>query len=176
MLRTRFIPRRLIGSIPTPFVHVDAIEISGCSGRSTGKIFGFGFTSDGIVVGAVTDGDGAVVFGGDVGFCVADGSLNKCACLRVREVVGHFVAGEEAENIGILGKDVNNTLVACKGIDGPFRVATVDIGRVSGRGQVGNNIDSCMYIRKGVLKNGKLIPALAKAVRHAEWSLDVSMA
>ena len=134
LLRTSFIPRRLICSVPTPFVHIDTVEISRCRRRSTGKIFGFGFTGDGIVVGAVTDGDGTVVFRGNVGFCVADSSFDKCTCLRVRVIVCDFVAGEEAEDIGILGKDVDNALVACKDVDGPFRVVTVDIGRFSGRG------------------------------------------
>ena len=131
----------LEGGVTAPLVDVVTEEVDGVGGFVADQVVGDGFADGGIVIGGVTDGEGAtVILLLDVGLHVADGGLDVCHRVGVVDLVGDFVSGEEADDVGVLGEGIDDLGVASEEIRVPGRVVRYD--GFAGRGQIGDEVDT----------------------------------
>ena len=126
--------------ITAPRVDVVAPEVNGVLALSAIEEAGEVLTDVSIIVGSISDTDGAVVLGLDVGLSVTDCCLDESAGERVVGLVGHLVTGEETESVVVLHQLVDDAGVTGEERRGPLCLVTVD--RVAGLGQVCHNVDA----------------------------------
>ena len=123
--------RGFIRSVTAPFVHVYAVKVDGIIRGATSKVFSFGKTRDGIVVGRVTDGNGSKVVACHVRLYVTDGCFDKGRRVSVGVVVCDFVSGEETEGVVVLSEFTDYTDISFVDVDTPFWTVSVNRGRFS---------------------------------------------
>ena len=131
------------GGLAAPLVDVVAPEVDGGLGVGAAVEVGRQLVARvAVVVGRVADAQPAVdgLAAGDVGLAVAHGGLDKGRGRRVGVVVGHLVAGEEAEGVVEGGQGVDDARVARHEGRVPRRVVALDGD--AGLTQVGNDVDA----------------------------------
>lgn len=92
-----------VGRITTPRVDVVAPEIDGRVSITTVEIMSQINSDVGIIVGSITNTDGAVALSLNVSLHVTDGSFNESTGVSVVDIVGDFVTGKETEDVCVVG-------------------------------------------------------------------------
>ena len=139
----------VVAVVATPGVDVVAEEVDGAVGGPAVDVVAHGLADGGAVVGCVADADGPVVLLLDVRLHVAHGGFHEGDGVGGADVVGHLVAGEEAERVGVLGHQVHHGRVARVQRVVPRRVGPVDAD--VGRAQVGDDVDAGRLQRRHAL-------------------------
>lgn len=113
-LNETIVARRLEITVSAPGIDVIAKIVDRVLARATVEVAG-NLIADGLVViGGVPDSQPAIFVGLDVGLGVASGCLDVCGSTRVVRRVADFIAGEEANDVGILGKLVHDLSITAE--------------------------------------------------------------
>ena len=134
------VTRLLHAALTTPGVDVVAPEVDSSLLLTTVEVVGNLLTDVLVVVGGVANTEPAVALALDVLLGVTDGCLDVGRSLCVGLVVADFVTGEEANDVGVLSKLVDDALVAGKEFDIPLGVIAVD-GSVR-LAEIGDDVDT----------------------------------
>lgn len=108
LLGAHIVARLGEGRVATPRVDVVAPKVNGASGISAVEEVGHVHTDVGVIIGCVSDTNGSVSLRLDVCLGVADCGFDECAGVGVVWRVRHLIAGEEAEDVGVVGHGVND--------------------------------------------------------------------
>lgn len=156
LLSAHIIARLSIRGVATPRVDVVTPKVDCVRLIAAIEVVRHVHADAGVIVGGVSNADGAIVFLLDIRLHVADGSLDKSARIGVIRGVGHLVASEEAENVGISRHGVDHARVARIQRVVPLRVVAID-GLVRRR-EVGNDIDAsiCQRGHGGIVVGGRV--------------------
>ena len=129
-----------VGRVTAPRVDVVAPEVDGIRAVTAVEVGGHLVADLTIIVGSVTNTDGAVVLVLDVCLHVTDSSLDESAGVGVVGLVGDLVTGKEAKGVVELLHLVDDSGVASVQLVVPLRVIAYD--GVIGLGQIGDNVDA----------------------------------
>lgn len=128
------------GALSAPRVDVVTPEVNGLLGLAAVEVIGDIGADIGVIVGSVANTHGSVLLVLDVLLGITNGSLDKGGRGSVGLVVADLVTGKEADDVGVLGKLVNNRGVSLVESDIPLRVVTVDGQRRLA--QIRNDVDA----------------------------------
>lgn len=126
--------------LAAPLVNVVTKEIDGLFGRSTVEVRGNLVSDVRIIIGSVAHAHGAIFLVLDVLLHISDSGLDVCGSRGRGSIVCDLVANEEADDIRVIGKRVDDLLEMGEQIDVPLRVLTIDrLPRIT---KIGNHIDA----------------------------------
>lgn len=131
-----------VGGVAAPLVDIVTEEVDGFVRVTAVEVVDKVGTDLGDIGGGVTDTDGAVVLGLDVGLHVTHGGLDVGAGTGGVDAVGVLVTREEAQSVGVVGQRVDHAGVVVVQVNGPLRVAAVN--GVVGGGQIRQHVDTCV--------------------------------
>lgn len=136
-----------VARVTTPLVNVVTEEVDRVLGGVANQVVGDLLTDGSIVIGSVTNGQGAaVVLLLDVGLHITDGGLDVGHGVGVVDPVGDLVTGEETDDVRVLGESIDDIGVASEEVGVPGRVVGLD--GLRGGGQIRDDIDT--GVGKGV--------------------------
>lgn len=131
-----------VGGVTAPLVDIVTEEVDGFVRVTAVEVVDEVGTDLGDISSGVTDTDGAVVLGLDVGLHVTHGGLDVGTGTGGVDTVGVLVTREEAQSVGVVGQRVDYAGVVVVQVNGPLRVAAVN--GVVGGGQIRQHVDTCV--------------------------------
>lgn len=154
LLSARTVAGLSVRGVAAPRIDVLAPKVDRVHLITAVEVVGDVYSDAGIVVGCISDTDGAIVLLLDIRLHIADGSLDKGARICVTGGVRNLVAGEEAEDIGVSGHGVDHACVAGIQRVVPLGIIAID-GLVWSR-KIGNDIDAGVGQRghRGIVVGG----------------------
>jgi hypothetical protein len=145
LLGTDVEARLLERRVTTPRVDVVTPEINRIILVATVKVSSQVLTDSGIIVGSITDTNGAIVLALDVGLGITDSGLDESAGNGVVWLIGDLVTSKEAESVVVLHHLVHDAHVAAGERGCPSWSVTND--GVLGFGQICYNVDASISER-----------------------------
>lgn len=106
-------------AVTTPLVDIDSVKINCGVCRCASKVVGDRGTDSGVIICCIADWHLAIAFGRHVGFDIAHCCFDEGTSAGIGVIVGNFISGKIAEDVGVGGKHVDDTDVSLEYLHSP---------------------------------------------------------